>query len=125
MMAADRVREMGYREMQTQETAFVNSSDPFSFSGLVRINGNTSRICAAFSRGAGILQTAIATGAPNQGTIDKAVKEMDDLWTQSHHVRALGVQLLDLSEHLRTLPDVTRTMTIQSEGLASDVVVTA
>ena len=98
--------------------------NPFSFAGLTHINGNTLGACAAFTRGCNILNTAINSGARNQKTIDKAVGEMDDLWQQSHHVRAIGAYLLDTAERAGVLADVTRTMTVDMEDMDS-VVITA
>ena len=96
-----------------------------SFAGLTQINGDTHGACEAFTRGARILQTALTSGARNQKTIDKAFGEMDDLWTQSHHVRAIGAYLVDAAERAGVLSAVTRTMTVQAAGLDKTVVVTA
>ena len=124
-LAADRLRAEGHPEMVVRERAFLDAPDPFSFAGLVRINGNSRDSCAAFSRGARVLQAAIESGARNQQTIDKAISEMNDLWTQSHHVRAVGIQLLDIADQVGQLAEVTRTMTFQSKALPEDLVLTA
>jgi hypothetical protein len=124
-LAGERLRAEGHPEMVLREHAFLDGPDPFSFAGLVRINGNSRDSCAAFSRGARVLQAAIESGAKNQQTIDKAISEMNDLWTQSHHVRAVGVQLLEIADHAGQLAEVTRTMTFQSKALSEDLVVTA
>jgi hypothetical protein len=123
--AADHLRKVGHPEMVLRETAFLNGPDPFSFAGLTAINGNTRAACDAFTRGTRILQSAIASGARNQKTIDKAFAEMDDLWKQSHHVRAIGAYLLDAAEHIGQLTNVTRTMAVTSKGLSDTLVVTA
>lgn len=124
-LAADRVRAEGHPELVVRETRFLDMPDPFSFAGLVRLNGDTRGACLAFARGARILQSAIDSGARNQKTIDKAVREMNDLWAQSHHVRAVGVHLLDLAGRVGQLGEVTRTMSVQSKALGDDLVVTA
>ena len=124
-LATKHVKKEGHPELVVRERAFLNGPDPFSFAGLVRINGRSRDSCAAFSRGARILQAAIDSGARNQNTIDKAVGEMNDLWTQSHHVRAVGVQLLDIADQVGQLADVTRAVTIHSEALPEDLVVIA
>jgi hypothetical protein len=111
--------------MVLRETGFLAGPDPFSFAGLVRLNGDTAADCTAFARGARFLQSNIDSGAKNLSTIDKAVGEMNDLWTQSHHVRAVGVLVLDLAERAGQLQDVTRTMTIASPALQKDLVLTA
>jgi hypothetical protein len=120
--AAQRLKAEGHDDLVLRETAFLTVPDPFSFAGLTRINGNTRGACDAFTRGTRILNTAIENGARNQKTIDKAVSEMNDLWTQSHHVRAMGVYLLDAAQRVGQLRDVTRTLTMQ-QGTESDAVV--
>ena len=122
--AAERhVKKAGRTELILTERT-PEGPNPFSFAGLTHINGNTLGACAAFTRGCTILNTAINSGARNRKTIDKAVGEMDDLWQQSHHVRAIGVYLLDAVERAGVLPDVTRTMTVEVDDTDS-VVITA
>ena len=50
---------------------------------------------------------------------------MNDLWAQSHHVRAMGVHLLDVAGRVGQLGEVTRTLSVQSKALGDDLVVTA
>ena len=122
-VAEQHVKDAGRTELiLTERTPFV--PNPFSFAGLTNINGNTLGACAAFTRGCSILNTAINSGARNQKTIDKAVGEMDDLWQQSHHVRAIGAYLLEAAERAGVLADVTRTMTVDVKDMDS-VVITA
>ena len=123
--ASDHVKKEGHGEMAAREVMTLHGPDPFSFAGLTHINGDTRAACDAFSRGARILDTAIASGARNQKTIDKAVGEMDDLWTQSHHVRAIGAYLLDAADRAGVLGHVTRTMTVEAAGLPAGLVITA
>jgi hypothetical protein len=122
--AAERhVKKAGRTELILTERTPVGPN-AFSFAGLTHINGDTLGACAAFTRGSNILNTAINSGARNQKTIDKAVGEMDDLWQQSHHVRAIGAYLLDAAERAGVLADVTRTMTVDVDDMDS-VVITA
>jgi hypothetical protein len=123
--AAEHLKKVGHQEMVLRETAMLSGPDPFSFAGLTAINGNTRGACDAFTRGAQILQSAITNGARNQKTIDKVFGEMDDLWLQSHHVRAIGAYLLDAAERAVQLANVTRTMTLSADGLGETLVVTA
>jgi len=121
--AEQHVRDAGRAELiLTERTPF--GPNPFSFAGLTQINGNTLEACAAFTRGCSILNTAINSGARNQKTIDKVVGEMDDLWQQSHHVRAIGAYLLGAAERAGVLADVTRTMTADVDKMDS-VMITA
>jgi len=122
-VAEQHVKEAGRTELILTERTPVGPN-PFSFAGLTHINGNTLGACASFTRGCNILNAAINSGARNQKTIDRAVGEMDDLWQQSHHVRAIGAYLLDAAERAGVLADVTRTMTVDVEDMDS-VVITA
>jgi hypothetical protein len=106
-------------ELALRERAFATSR-PFTFAGLVELNGDTHGACTAFTRGVGMLQKAIADRAPNRKTIDKAFESMNDLWTQSHHVRAIGAYLLESADAAGVLNTVNRTMTVKS---GDDVVV--
>jgi hypothetical protein len=122
--AEQHVKKAGHTDLVlTERTPF--GPNPFSFAGLTRINGDTAAACTAFTRGCRILDTAILSGARNQKTIDKAVGEMDDLWRQSHHVRAIGTHLVDLAHQAGILSEVTRTMTLEAAGLENTIVVTA
>jgi len=122
-VAEQHVKEAGRTELILTERTPAGPN-PFSFAGLTHINGNTLGACASFTRGCNILNAAINSGARNQKTIDRAVGEMDDLWQQSHHVRAIGAYLLDAAERAGVLADVTRTMTVDVENMDS-VVITA
>jgi hypothetical protein len=121
--AEQHVRNEGRTELILTERR-PSGPDPFSFAGLTQINGNTRGACQAFTLGCSILQTALVSGARNQNTIDKAVGKMDDLWAQSHHVRAIGAYLLDAAQAAGVLSDVTRTMTVEANGIDT-VVITA
>jgi hypothetical protein len=110
---------LAHREAQ------AGDPDPFTFAGLTAINGDTRGACDAFTRGARILREAILSGARNQKTIDKVFGAMNDLWAQSHHVRAVGAYLLDCAEAASVLHEVTRTLTVEADGLPDMIVVTA
>ena len=124
-VAADHLRAAGFAELAAFERARVDASDPFSFAGLVQINGDARQTCLAFATGANILQTSIVSDQQDQDTIEAAYRKMDDLWTQSHHVRAVGVRVLDLAIQTGQLHEITRTLLVQGGGLKQDLVVTA
>ena len=123
---ADLSRAAGthFETRQLRDLAFIErrfeTSRPFTFAGLVELNGDTHGACAAFTRGVAILQSAIAGGAPNNRIINKAFEAMNDLWTQSHHVRTVGAYLVDAASTAGVLRMVNRTMTVTS---GSDTVV--
>ena len=122
--AFEHVKKEGHPELAPREISAPQGPDPLSFAGLTRVNGNTRAACDAFTRGMRILHSSIAAGARNQKTIDKAVGEMDDLWAQSHHVRAIGAYLLEAADRAGVVGDVTRTMTVEADGMSNALVVT-
>ena len=63
--------------------------------GLADINRDTRDNWNDFVVGATILRDAIASGGPHED-IRQAFQKMQELWSQSHHVWALGVYLRDL-----------------------------
>jgi len=119
--AEQHVLNEGRQELRLTERT-PSGSNPFSFAGLTRLNGDTRAACQAFTRGCSILQTSILSGARNQKTVDKAFGEMDDLWQQSHHVRAIGDYLLEAAERAGILAQVTRTIVVESDGIDSIVI---
>ena len=121
-MAAKHLGKHGHQDMRVRE--LMSGTDPFSFAGLTRLNGDTIDACNKFARGMHILNTSIQSGARNQKTIDKVYGEINDLFAHSHHVRALGILLADVAGRAGVAGSVTRTMTVQSSK-TGDVAVVA
>ncbi len=121
-MAAKHLGKHGHQDMRVRE--LMSGTDPFSFAGLTRLNGDTIDACNKFARGMHILNTSIQSGARNQKTIDKVYGEINDLFAHSHHVRALGIHLADVAGRAGVAGSVTRTMTVQSSK-TGDVAVVA
>jgi hypothetical protein len=120
-MAAEHLSKHGHQDMRVRE--LTPGTDPFSFSGLTRLNGDTIEACTKFSRGMHILDTSIQSGARNQKTIDKVYGEVNDVFAHSHHVRALGIHLAEAATRAGVAGSVTRTMTVQSRKTGAVVVV--
>jgi len=121
-IAAEHLSKHGHQDMRVRE--LTPGTDPFSFAGLTRLNGDTIDACNKFARGMQILNTSIQSGARNQQTIDKVYGASNDLFAHSHHVRALGIHLADVAARAGVAGSVTRTMTVQS-GKMGDVAVVA
>lgn len=124
-MASERLRETGEEDLAFFERSDPSPSNPFTFAGLVQLNGNVREICQRFTTGTRALQSNITNDEEDKRSIPAAFKLMDDLWTQSHHVRAVGVRLLELAAQTGQLHEITRTMLVQSDALKQDLVVTA
>jgi len=120
-MAAQHLSKHGHQDMRVRE--LTPGTDPFSFSGLTSLNGDTIEACNKFARGMQILNTSIQSGARNQKTIDKVYGEVNDLFAHSHHVRALGIHLAEAATRAGVAGLVTRTMTVQSRKTGDIAVV--
>ncbi|MBC7818920.1 MAG: hypothetical protein IAG10_18690 [Planctomycetaceae bacterium] len=121
-VAAEHLSKHGHQDMRVRE--LMVGTDPLSFAGLTRLNGDTIDACNKFARGMHILNTSIQSGARNQKTIDKVYGEVNDLFAHSHHVRALGIHLAEVAARAGVAGSVTRTMTVQSSK-TGDVAVVA
>jgi hypothetical protein len=124
-MASDHLREANQGDLAFFERSDPSPSNPFTFAGLAQMNGNVREICLRFTTGARALQSNITNDEEDKRSIPAAFRLMDDLWAQSHHVRAVGVRLLDLAAQAGQLHEITRTMLVQGADLKEDLVVTA
>jgi hypothetical protein len=86
-----------------------------SFAGLVELNRNTKLGYEAFTRGMLSLSKAIANGEYDDDRVPKVFGDLEDFWTQSHHVRALGVYLLDAAT-LKGVARLKRSLTVLPDG---------
>lgn len=75
------------------ERSSVN--DASCFGGLVDLNPRTRAQCLAFTQGMVTLQEKRMSGAPDADVMPRVFEELEDMWTQSLHVRAVGAHLLD------------------------------
>ena len=115
--------EMGFRELQGAQAGIA---DAFTFSGLAKLNPTTARACGAFVDGARRLHNAIASSEPNNGVIADAYGQMNDLWEQSLHVRAVGVLMADAAEQAGCVEQLGRSLTVvirPRDGSKAQVVV--
>lgn len=124
-MASDHLREADQGDLAFFERSDPSPSNPFTFAGLAQMNGDVREICLRFTTGARALQSNITNDEEDKRSIPAAFRLMDDLWAQSHHVRAVGVRLLDLAAQTGQLHEITRTMLVQGPDLKEDLVVTA
>lgn len=124
-MASDHLREANQGDLAFFERSDPSPSNPFTFAGLAQMNGDVREICLRFTTGARALQSNITNDEEDKRSIPAAFRLMDDLWAQSHHVRAVGVRLLDLAAQTGQLHEITRTMLVQGPDLKEDLVVTA
>jgi hypothetical protein len=84
-----------------------------TFCGAIDLNPHTFRGCEAFFNGTRRLHMGVVSGAPEQGSFGRIFEEMEELWGQSHHVRAVGAYLLEVARASGVLPHVARSMALQ------------
>ncbi len=94
---------------------------PFTFSGLIFLNGPAAVVCQTFTNGADRLLRAIERNEP-AGAIEQAAGYMQKMAEQSHHFRALGAYLCECAQTSGVLPSVARTLTLTLKKGGSFVV---
>lgn len=122
-IAAERLRRHPHPEAATlaaQEEA--SGSRTHTFSGLVDLNRDTPERYTTFTRGMQSLRAARAAAEPDHDRLPKIFKSLSALWTQSHHVRALGVSLLDAAKAKGIEAKVSRALHVEVPGKPTLVV---
>jgi hypothetical protein len=121
--APEDVSRAAVRHLRTQEPSAVFAEERFmqfdrllTAAGTCDLNPRTRSDVDSFLRGARTLADGIAANAADRDLLGSVYKSMVPLWTQSHHVRALGVRLLDVARQIGRLEDVERTLTATEHG---------
>lgn len=96
-------REHDFKDLARFEQDLWTASETTTIAGLARLNGHTRREWRAFCRGMASLRTAIRSGASHTAIAD-SYGNIQALFAQWHHIRALGVFLLDLVAGMPQLP---------------------
>jgi hypothetical protein len=91
---------------------------PYTFGGLIELNGGpaTAEACRRFHQGLGTLGRAIEAASPDDEVLARALSDLGHLFTQSHHVRAAGVYLLDGARAAGLVRRPQRSLTVLSPG---------
>jgi hypothetical protein len=113
--AEDALRRAGARGPATREALFARQGgiDTHSFGGLIDANRDTRRRCQAFLQGLERLQHNIVSGAPDNRVVRRVFEELEDLWTQSHHVRAVGAWILARAHEAGVAGQLTRSLMVK------------
>src|SRR5262249_49285897 len=98
------------------EQNFRNIDPMVTAAGTCDKNADTRSNVDDLLRGARALALAITRNDPDLNVIPQAYGLMARLWTQSHHVRTLGVRILDVARQLNQLKGVERTLTVTADG---------
>jgi hypothetical protein len=91
---------------------------PYTFAGLIELNGGpaTAEACRRFHQGLGTLGRAIEAAGPDDEVVARGLADLGHLFTQSHHVRAAGVYLLDGARATGLVRHPQRSLTVLSPG---------
>jgi hypothetical protein len=89
---------------------------PFTFAGLIELNGDTARACSEFHQALAGLHRAMATPTADDQTVPRAFAGLRGFWAQSHHLRAAGVYCLDAARLAGLFRRTRRSVTIETEG---------
>jgi hypothetical protein len=116
--AREHLAAQGFAGLANREAFFASTAgnDAFSFGGLVDLNPDTATDCQRFLNGAKRLNIGILSAAPNDGVIERVFEELEDFWTQSLHVRAVGAYLVDVARTGGVLGDVGRSFALTVGG---------
>jgi hypothetical protein len=100
----------------------------FTMSGRVMSDGDPLERWRAFRNGAFLLQQALASGAAAETPLDRARRGMQGCWSQVHHLRTIGVFLIDRARIAGVLSKVGRSVTMtpsKAEGAKKALVIVA
>ncbi len=115
-LARQTFKKQGHETLGWQEGETWRTQRTTTIAGLADLNSRTRRQWEQLSQGAKLLGKAIDRQQPYE-KVKKVYRRMRRLWTQSHHVRALGVYLLDLlREHPELEEGVERVFTVTFTG---------
>ncbi len=91
---------------------------PYTFAGLIELNGGPTiaEACRRFHQGLGTLGRAIEAAGPDDEVVARVLTDLGHLFTQSHHVRAAGVYLLDGARATGLVRRPQRSLTVLSPG---------
>jgi hypothetical protein len=103
------------------EENYLKLAPTCTFVGLARVaNQNTAAAWREFRSGASLLHEAVVAAAEDDGVLEKTFSLMVNLWAQSHHVRALGVFLLEAASAASVAASVGRTLSVTAREASGE-----
>ncbi|MCP3963692.1 MAG: amidohydrolase family protein [bacterium] len=90
----------------------------WTFGGMITINGSPSARLRDFRRGLRLLSAALGAGSdePPESIETRLFQPLQRFWQQTHHVRALGVLLLDAARAAGTREGIRATLVAEITG---------
>ena len=114
-MARRHLASQGFDDLANMEHLYAGTTRPHDgnvFCGLIDLNPHTIQNCRDFFNGVKRLNLDVLSGAPDNGAMARVFEEMENLWRQSHHVRAVGAYLCDIARSTGVLTHVSRSLAI-------------
>jgi hypothetical protein len=114
-VARKHLAAQGFENLANMERLYAGTTQPHDgnvFCGLIDLNPHTFQNCRDFFNGVKRLNMDVLSGAPDNGAIARVFEEMENLWRQSHHVRAVGAYLVDIARRAGVLKHVSRSLAI-------------
>ena len=114
--------------LRNQEPAAASDEEKFllidrllTAAGTCELNPSTRMDADDFLRGIQKLAVAMGRNDADLDVVSQAYKSMVKLWTQSHHVRSLGVRIVDVARQVNKLKGVERTLTVRLEDTSVSI----
>lgn len=104
-------RQVRERALAFREAAF-RPPDPYTFAGIIHLNGDIAGACLAFQDALRTLARGLARNDADDGVIANVFAGVSRLWTQSFLIRAAGAYLCQLAAQAGVLGAVERSVTV-------------
>jgi hypothetical protein len=127
-VAHARLSEQGYKSLAWREMRYVETpgagGDATTFCGLIDLNGNTAQACQDFIAGMQVLSESILSSRQaGPKVIPGVFEQLEELWKQSLHVRALGAYLAEVAGGCGVAQHLTRSFALTLSGPSSRTIV--
>ena len=120
-LARQRLAEAAETQLGFLEENYLRLTPTSTFVGLARVaNQSTAAAWEDCRSAARVLHGALAAGASEDGTFERVFALMANLWAQAHHVRALGVYLVEAAAQANVTGAVARTLTVVAGDTGSE-----
>ena len=131
-MARQHLVSQGFEPLGSLERLYqitlTRSADVQTFAGAIDLHPSTIQNCHDFFNGVRLLQENVLSAAPAGHVMVRVFEQMEELFRQRLHVRALGAYLLDVARATGVLRHTGRSLALTvggEKGEAGDVFVIA
>jgi hypothetical protein len=114
-LGAQGFEPLGNLERMYQITP-TRSGDPLTFAGSIDLQPSTIQNCHDFFNGVRLLQTNVLSAAPAAHVMGRVFEQMEELFGQHLHVRALGGYLLEVARATGVLRHTGRSLAFTVAG---------